>query len=364
MSKRKLAKEDTWQCIEFYIKRYPELTREECQKILDDKLKHRRESSALNIEYWKKKYPTTSEQELQVYLDNYKKEHNYQCIEYYQRLYPELTLEQCIELKNKRIKDGVKKRPDNTKENNPGHRSKTTEEERRRRSPMCIEYWEWKYPEMTEDERRDLWQNHVNLIKTKLKNPVNQPKCVEHWLAKGYSIEQAKQIISDSQRTFSKEICISKYGKDDGEKIFKARQEKWQKSLRKTLTRDGTQPPQSIIARGLIRDICKSLSIDVPARERYITDRKTGRNYAIDFTWKDKMIEFNGDYWHCNPKKYKQDFYNKSKQKYASEIWEYDRLKQQCIIDHGYKLLVLWESECKENYAESLQKCIDFLRDE
>lgn len=32
MSKRKLAKEDTWQCIEFYIKRYSELTREECQK--------------------------------------------------------------------------------------------------------------------------------------------------------------------------------------------------------------------------------------------------------------------------------------------------------------------------------------------
>jgi len=75
------------------------------------------------------------------------------------------------------------------------------------------------------------------------------------------------------------------------------------------------------------------------------------------------IIEYFGDYWHCNPIKYKEDYFNQKKNKYAKEIWEYDSKKIDLIRNNGYNLEVIWESELKndnklinkiiENYVKS-----------
>jgi hypothetical protein len=48
--------------------------------------------------------------------------------------------------------------------------------------------------------------------------------------------------------------------------------------------------------------------------------------YCIDiFSDKAKMVvEYNGDYWHCNPIKYSGSFYHPLKKKYAEQIWAED----------------------------------------
>lgn len=61
------------------------------------------------------------------------------------------------------------------------------------------------------------------------------------------------------------------------------------------------------------------------------------------------IIEYNGDYWHCNPTKYPKDYYNSKKSKYAWEIWNYDKLKVDLIKSYNYNLEVIWESEFKSN---------------
>jgi len=61
------------------------------------------------------------------------------------------------------------------------------------------------------------------------------------------------------------------------------------------------------------------------------------------------IIEYNGDYWHCNPKKYDREFFNKSKNKYAWEIWDYDKTKLDLIKNDGYNLEVIWEGDLKDN---------------
>jgi G:T-mismatch repair DNA endonuclease (very short patch repair protein) len=61
------------------------------------------------------------------------------------------------------------------------------------------------------------------------------------------------------------------------------------------------------------------------------------------------IIEYNGDYWHCNPKKYNSNYFNKKKSKYAWEIWEYDKNKLELIKNNGYTLEVIWESDFKNN---------------
>ena len=99
-------------------------------------------------------------------------------------------------------------------------------------------------------------------------------------------------------------------------------------------------------------------------KQKFITDTEHNKHYAFDFEYNNKLIEFNGDYWHCNPKQCKEDFYNKSKLLTAKEIWENDKLKIQCAQKNGYDVLVIWESEYNENPHNTLRKCIKFLNNE
>lgn len=61
------------------------------------------------------------------------------------------------------------------------------------------------------------------------------------------------------------------------------------------------------------------------------------------------VIEYNGDYWHCNPKKYSADYFHQVKKKTAKELWEYDNNKIDLIKRKGYNLVIVWESDLKED---------------
>lgn len=58
-------------------------------------------------------------------------------------------------------------------------------------------------------------------------------------------------------------------------------------------------------------------------------------------------FEYNGDYWHANPEKYGPDdiiWRNK-----ASEVWARDKRKIDRCIKDNIKLMIIWESEWKNN---------------
>lgn len=79
--------------------------------------------------------------------------------------------------------------------------------------------------------------------------------------------------------------------------------------------------------------------------------------FICDIFIKDKnlVVEFNGDYWHCNPNKYKPDYFHKHKKKTAQQIWEDDSLRIENIKKLGYNLIVVWESDIKNpNYVKYL----------
>jgi hypothetical protein len=61
------------------------------------------------------------------------------------------------------------------------------------------------------------------------------------------------------------------------------------------------------------------------------------------------LVEYNGDYWHCNPKKYDKNYLNIKKNKTAKEIWEYDKNKLYLAKNNGYNCEVIWESDYKKN---------------
>jgi G:T-mismatch repair DNA endonuclease (very short patch repair protein) len=67
------------------------------------------------------------------------------------------------------------------------------------------------------------------------------------------------------------------------------------------------------------------------------------------FFYLNLIIEYNEDYWHCNPKKYDKNYFNQKKSKYAWQLWEYDQSKLDLIKSKGYNIEVIWEFDFKSN---------------
>lgn len=90
-----------------------------------------------------------------------------------------------------------------------------------------------------------------------------------------------------------------------------------------------------------IEQILLDLNYDV------ISEFKLGK-YSYDLYIKDisLIIEFHGTYWHLDPKIYKEeDYYDKSKNRYAKDQWNRDDIRKCHAITSGYKYSVIWQSE-------------------
>lgn len=75
------------------------------------------------------------------------------------------------------------------------------------------------------------------------------------------------------------------------------------------------------------------------------------------------IIEFNGDYWHCNPKTWKQGDYNKAIKMLAKDKWKYDEKRYKIFKTCGYRVYIVWETdwlldeeECMKNIINEINK--------
>jgi len=82
----------------------------------------------------------------------------------------------------------------------------------------------------------------------------------------------------------------------------------------------------------------------------------------VDFKYKTKIIEFNGDYWHANPAFYKED--EKIKPGIVKDIWKKDSNRVKWLESCGYKVLIVWEREWKKDKDLVLNECKNFLKNE
>jgi hypothetical protein len=195
------------------------------------------------------------------------------------------------------------------------------------------------------------------------------PSNIEYWINKGFSKEEAKLKVSTHQSTFTLDKCIEKYGEEDGKKRFTERQIKWQE----TLYRNGKlKSGYSQISQDLFYELIKD--IDVNCLNNILFAKKGGEFvlsdvngfYRYDFTdLKNKrIIEYNGDDYHGNPNKYKaDDFPNPFRKNItAQEIWDRDKHKKMLAEQHGFEVLVIWDSEYRwGDKKEIINKCISFL---
>jgi G:T-mismatch repair DNA endonuclease (very short patch repair protein) len=85
-----------------------------------------------------------------------------------------------------------------------------------------------------------------------------------------------------------------------------------------------------------------------------------------DFKYKNKIIEFNGNYWHANPNKYAHDTiisYPRNKKIKASNIWHKDAKKIEIAKMAGYEVLVIWEDQLKGDINKLIKNIRQWLVD-
>jgi very-short-patch-repair endonuclease/uncharacterized protein YaeQ len=253
----------------------------------------------------------------------------------------------------------------------------------KKRSRNCIEFWiEKGFSEEVAKERvkEVMTEIHEKTFKKFKENPERYASKyttkIEYYLDRGYSEEEAKKRLTERQQTFSLEKCIEKYGESNGQKIWLDRQLKWMNTMNNKsdvekmdiLKRKSSfcKRNYSIVSQRLFWLIYNRLDSksDVFFKElNYEFIISESKTFIYDFVYKinKKIIEFNGDYWHCNPIKYNENYYHKHLKMYAKERWYNDKMRIEFTESLGYQVLTIWESEYRKNTDVTLQKCLDFL---
>jgi endogenous inhibitor of DNA gyrase (YacG/DUF329 family) len=149
----------------------------------------------------------------------------------------------------------------------------------------------------------------------KIENPDYQlhPAQIRYWILKGFTEEQAREKVSERQKTFSLKKCIEKYGEIEGKKRWKLRQERWINNYKK---RNFSKISQQLFW-SIYEKMPESLKPNIffAENDNGIKD-ETGKNHEykmetsksfvkLDFyiPCLNYCLEFDGDYWHgdkCN----------------------------------------------------------------
>ena len=286
----------------------------------------------------------------------------------YKKMFPDAPVQSKNYIKSTTKNSGRYMKTDESKkvcsemfkgENNPNHSSKTTEKERRSRSPYCIEFTKYKDIEDKEKAVSDF-------IKSFKKVSPNQKS---YWMNKGFSEEESILKISERQKTFTLEKCIEKYGEEKGINIFNDRQNKWYESLiRNGKLKNGYSAISQELFNSILlyyNDAAKLNIYYATKNYEFYLNKKGGGIWKYDFTDFNsmKIIEYNGDIYHANPKKYKSfDRPHPFKKETNAElIWIKDNIKTKVATDNGFQLLTIWDSEYLENKNSVLLSCLDFL---
>ena len=166
---------------------------------------------------------------------------------------------------------------------------------------------------------------------------------LEYWidkLGKEKGVEHFNKICYEKGKSNRYEYYIEKYGEIEGVK-------QWQERLKQLVHKNFTY---QIGLNKKCYDILDKNFIKYE-KEFKIFKENTQRYYSYDVKIDNLLIELNGIYWHCSPKRYKPNdivsfpgnIFIKAKDK-----WEYDRIKKETAEKEGYIVETIWEDEFSE----------------
>jgi len=184
---------------------------------------------------------------------------------------------------------------------------------------------------------------------------------IQHWINKGYSEMQAKSKISAIQSKLSEHSskfegkrhsleARRKISSAMSNYIYKVGKSKWVSHFDNY---DGLEF-RSTDEIEIYEYIRRNISDDATANE-FIGD------YNVDILLNDKIIEYFGDYWHCHESLFEDADIHPHIQKKALDVRKYDETKINYLLDNGYRVMVFWEHDYRQNKEMVFSKIKEFL---
>lgn len=172
--------------------------------------------------------------------------------------------------------------------------------------------------------------------KTEENVAVHGQKISDNWAAK--SDEQKQIEINKREQT-----KLEKYGKPGWRIAYEANKSRY-----------------STIAS----DFCSIIQHKIKEKLLFDSDEMciSGKYFDLTSAQNKKIIEFNGDFWHAKPSKYKATDVIPISGKTAQNVWDSDAAKIKLAEDAGYQVKVVWESEYKKNPKKIIEECVAWLK--
>lgn len=213
--------------------------------------------------------------------------------------------------------------------------------------------------------------------------------CIEYYLDRGLGLEEAQQVRSDRQRTFSLKKCIQQHGEIVGREIWEERQNKWQTTMnskpeeeidrinslkgatldnfirlygeegedkyekwvieyKKRLKRNGmpgfSQESLDWFMSFIPKDIMEEASVG--ENERYIFDGK--KVFYYDFTYRDVIVEYHGSLYHFNPRFSPNREWSSPFGLTKEQSLKKDAHKKQLAESNGFKFFEFYSNDSEE----------------
>lgn len=93
------------------------------------------------------------------------------------------------------------------------------------------------------------------------------------------------------------------------------------------------------------------------------TVNKSYRKYDFVLTNRKVCIEFNGNYYHADPKIYgmNESISHPGCIKRVKSVWDDDKIKKELIKSHGYSIMYVWEDDYASNPHRTLNNCLKYI---
>jgi len=103
---------------------------------------------------------------------------------------------------------------------------------------------------------------------------------------------------------------------------------------------------------------------NIDCKIEYKISKKKSGYYSYDIiVGSDKLIEVYGDYWHGNPKLYTEDniiLKGSSREMTVKEKRKFDSKKTRFAKSNGFKIMIVWENDIKNNYEKTVKKILSY----
>jgi len=173
-------------------------------------------------------------------------------------------------------------------------------------------------------------------------------------------------FIKNMQGVFSIDWFIKKYGEKEGRKKYKERSKKISKTSYFKIYNKINKNNYSKISQEVFWELYKIIKHKFDkiyfAELNHEYSCVSKKNYDFVIIDNKKVIEFNGDKFHANPKLYNEnDIPLKFLDKSAGNIWKEDNIKINKAIKKGFNVKVIWEKDYLENKDKVILECLNFI---